>query len=279
MKPDLPNTANAAATAVTTARPRPSKPMPSPSDANRPFWAGCAAGELRLKCCKACGRHQAPTRAACHCGGLAFDWVTVSGKATLFSYTVLHRAPDPAFKDELPYVVAIVEFDDADGGVLSDHDIVADGEDVPPAVREINTAMNVHAFADGGAERAQHRRVKHRALQRAPRNQARGRDDDPVTDVEGRPDGRSHRAIASDDKPLDYNREGHGQGRVEHHTNKCEGRQHDYRSRQAEMAREPRQQHEGDRIRDRRRGDVTDEQPQRLNQRRRQRTHYGRRLA
>jgi uncharacterized OB-fold protein len=40
-----------------------------------------------------------------------FDWVAVSGKARLFSYTVLHRAPDPAFKDELPYVVAIVEFE------------------------------------------------------------------------------------------------------------------------------------------------------------------------
>lgn len=111
MKPDMPKTETAAVTAAAAPRPRPSKPVPSPSDANRPFWAGCAAGELRLKCCKACGRHQAPTRAACRCGGLAFDWVTVSGKATLFSYTVLHRAPDPAFKDDLPYVVAIVEFE------------------------------------------------------------------------------------------------------------------------------------------------------------------------
>jgi hypothetical protein len=92
------------------------KPVPSPNDANRPFWAGCAEGVLRMQRCAACGRHLAPTRAACPCGGMALSWVDTSGRGKVFSYTVVHRAPDPAFKADLPYVIAIVEFDE--GGRL-----------------------------------------------------------------------------------------------------------------------------------------------------------------
>jgi hypothetical protein len=92
------------------------KPIPSPTEANRPFWSGCADGKLRLRCCKRCGKHHAPTRAACTCGGVEFDWVEVSGRGKVFSYTVVHRAPDPAFRAELPYVIVIVEFDE--GGRL-----------------------------------------------------------------------------------------------------------------------------------------------------------------
>lgn len=91
--------------------PPPSKPVPSPTDANRPFFQGCAEGVLRLKRCTACGRQHAPTRAACACGGIAFEWTQASGRGTVFSYTVVHRAPDPAFRADLPYVIAIVEFE------------------------------------------------------------------------------------------------------------------------------------------------------------------------
>jgi uncharacterized OB-fold protein len=92
------------------------KPVPTPTDANRPYWSGCAEGRLRLRRCRHCGRRHAPTRAACSCGGVEFDWVDMSGRGRVFSYTVIHRAPDPAFRAELPYVIAIVEFDE--GGRL-----------------------------------------------------------------------------------------------------------------------------------------------------------------
>ena len=98
------------------AGPPPSKPVPTPTDANRPFFAGCAEGVLRLRRCLKCGRHHAPTRAACDCGSVTFEWVQVAGRGTVFSHTVVHRAPDPAFRADLPYVIAIVEFDE--GGRL-----------------------------------------------------------------------------------------------------------------------------------------------------------------
>jgi hypothetical protein len=44
----------------------------------------------------------------CECGQPDFVWTEVSGDGQVFSYTVLHRAPDPAFRGDIPYVVAIV---------------------------------------------------------------------------------------------------------------------------------------------------------------------------
>jgi flavin reductase (DIM6/NTAB) family NADH-FMN oxidoreductase RutF len=92
------------------------KPIPAPTDNTAPFWSGCAAGELRLRKCAACGVFRSPTRMVCACGATAAEWTAVSGRGTVFSYTVVHRAPDPAFKAELPYVIAIVALDE--GGRL-----------------------------------------------------------------------------------------------------------------------------------------------------------------
>src|SRR5687768_13888412 len=88
------------------------KPVPSPSDANKAFWEGCADGKLRLRKCAKCGKHQAPTRNACGCGSSELQWVETSGRGKVYSFNVLHRAPDPAFRDELPYVIAIVELEE-----------------------------------------------------------------------------------------------------------------------------------------------------------------------
>ena len=48
----------------------------------------------------------------CECGQSDFVWTDASGRGHVFSYTVLHRAPDPAFRDDLPYVVAIVALEE-----------------------------------------------------------------------------------------------------------------------------------------------------------------------
>ena len=35
-----------------------SRPLPQPNADTRPFWDGCAAGELRYQCCDRCGQVQ-----------------------------------------------------------------------------------------------------------------------------------------------------------------------------------------------------------------------------
>jgi len=88
------------------------KPIPSPTEATLPFWAGCASGVLRLRRCTRCDRCRGPSRLVCECGQSDFVWTDASGRGQIFSYTVIHRAPDPAFRAEVPYVVAVVALDE-----------------------------------------------------------------------------------------------------------------------------------------------------------------------
>lgn len=60
--------------------------------ADRTFWDWCGQDELRLQCCTACGEIAWPPVAACEqCGGDAFDWQRMSGKATLVSWCRFER--------------------------------------------------------------------------------------------------------------------------------------------------------------------------------------------
>ncbi len=88
------------------------KPLPSSTDATQPFWQGCSAGILRFRRCNHCGRLRGPSRITCECGQQDHVWVAASGRGRIFSYTVLHRAPDPAFRGDLPYTVAVVALEE-----------------------------------------------------------------------------------------------------------------------------------------------------------------------
>jgi uncharacterized OB-fold protein len=113
------------------------KPLPVINEESRPFWEGCQRHELRLQHCQACGAYQHYPRAlcrACHSDKLA--WETVSGEGTIYSYTVCHRPAGPAFKDDVPYVVALIDLKE---GARMVSNIVTDA---PDAVR-IGQAVRV----------------------------------------------------------------------------------------------------------------------------------------
>jgi hypothetical protein len=89
------------------------KPVPAITGETRPFWEGCAAGELRLQTCQACGRPQFYPRAVCAgCGGTALAWRPSAERGTVHALTVVERAPSPAFRGDVPYVVALVDLDE-----------------------------------------------------------------------------------------------------------------------------------------------------------------------
>lgn len=79
---------------------------------SRPYWEGLAQGELRIQRCATCTRAVFYPRAHCpHCHSDQLSWIVASGKATLYSYTVVHQAFG-AFAEEAPFVVAIVELEE-----------------------------------------------------------------------------------------------------------------------------------------------------------------------
>jgi hypothetical protein len=89
------------------------KPLPTLTDENRPFWDSCRAGRLSLQKCGACSHIRYPISPFCpRCLSADFAWAPVSGRGTVFSYVVFHRAYHPGFKAEVPYNVALVQLEE-----------------------------------------------------------------------------------------------------------------------------------------------------------------------
>lgn len=87
--------------------------LPAITEANRPFWDGCRAGELRLQSCNACGTLRYPESYVCpKCLSAEYTWKATSGRGRLWSWIVMHQRYFPAFADELPYNVAFVHLDE-----------------------------------------------------------------------------------------------------------------------------------------------------------------------
>ncbi len=88
------------------------KPLPKPSPTSRAFWDAAKRHELTLQRCEACGKFIYYPRPRCpYCFSERLGWGRVSGRGTVYSYTVVRRASSRAFADA-PYVLAIVELEE-----------------------------------------------------------------------------------------------------------------------------------------------------------------------
>lgn len=84
---------------------------PTPSALTRPFWEAAARGVLVRQRCVACTTSFYTPQICCpRCLSEEWTWAESTGRGTVYSYTVCHRAPEPGF--EPPYVLAIVDLDD-----------------------------------------------------------------------------------------------------------------------------------------------------------------------
>jgi uncharacterized OB-fold protein len=79
---------------------------PAINPENRPFWEAAAQGKLLIKHCSACGNSHFYPRATCpFCRSPETAWKQASGKAVLYSYTIMRRAA-------VPFVVAYVTLEE-----------------------------------------------------------------------------------------------------------------------------------------------------------------------
>lgn len=79
----------------------------------RAFWDGCAAHELRIRRCEACGAVQALPQEVCPgCGSESVAWHVASGLGTVYSVTTITRAPTDGFRPLVPYAILLVDLDD-----------------------------------------------------------------------------------------------------------------------------------------------------------------------
>jgi len=98
---------------MTQAAKSPRFDLPTIEDESRPFWDGARAGKLMLMGCNACGRAYHYPRPACpHCWSEDVAWREATGRATLYTFSTVHVNDLPPFKEQLPYVVGIVDLEE-----------------------------------------------------------------------------------------------------------------------------------------------------------------------
>ncbi len=86
------------------------KPSPAPTEETEPFWAACREHRLAYQACLACERAQFPPGTICRrCHSDRLEWRSASGAGRVHSFSVVHRAPTPAFAADVPYVLALID--------------------------------------------------------------------------------------------------------------------------------------------------------------------------
>ncbi len=84
-----------------------------PSPETREYWSGIGRRELLLKWCEGCRRAYHPRRIVCTaCGSADLTWRRASGRGVVFTYSEVHRAPQPEFAAAVPYTVGLVELEE-----------------------------------------------------------------------------------------------------------------------------------------------------------------------
>jgi uncharacterized protein len=74
------------------------------------FFDTARKNQLVIKQCDHCALALPPEAAVCTaCGQTSLAWTLASGTGTLVTWTVVHKAPNVAYTDLVPYTVGVVE--------------------------------------------------------------------------------------------------------------------------------------------------------------------------
>lgn len=113
-----------------------------------PWWEGVRQGKLLVQRNPVTGAWQWYPRAHCLDDmSTAPEWVAVSGRGTVFSYTVIHRGHT---RLDAPYICALIELEEGPLMLSQLHDIaledVAIGMDVSVAFIELDASTSLPVF-------------------------------------------------------------------------------------------------------------------------------------
>ena len=127
------------------------KPLPVVDAESQPFWDAAKAHKLVIQQCTGCNQFIFYPRAVCpHCFGDALEWRDVSGEGTIHSFTVARRPAGPAFKDDVPYVIALIDLKEGarmmSNIVTGDVDSVKIGQGVKVVFEDVTGEITLPKF-------------------------------------------------------------------------------------------------------------------------------------
>jgi hypothetical protein len=86
------------------------KPIPVADELSRPFWDAAKARRLEVQRCGSCGYYNHPPRQYCDaCLGQELSFTPVSGRGTIYTFTVMHQRDVAGFEEEAPFINIVVE--------------------------------------------------------------------------------------------------------------------------------------------------------------------------
>ena len=113
---------------------------------NRPFYDGLKAHKLLLWHCNRCGAWYWPKSYCQNHENEPFaanmEWTEASGKGKIFAFNRHHWAFHPGFKDEVPYVYALIELDE--GPLISTTLVGETPDDVHDIGQEVEIVYEDH---------------------------------------------------------------------------------------------------------------------------------------
>jgi uncharacterized OB-fold protein len=122
---------------MTETRSRPENALPAdfaelaPDSWTEPFWLATREHKLVIPRCTNCQTFRFPPSPFCfNCQHQPVELVEVAGTGTVYTYTIARHPVVPMLADNVPYVVAVVELDDAPGVRMIANVVECDPEDV-----------------------------------------------------------------------------------------------------------------------------------------------------
>ena len=90
-----------------------SKPIPALRGEEKVYFDEAKAGRLVYQRCRGCNAAIFYPRSVCPtCMSEELEFVPSAGRGTIYSYTTLYRAGHPAFKDDVPYTIVLVDLEE-----------------------------------------------------------------------------------------------------------------------------------------------------------------------
>lgn len=86
------------------------QPQPVPDEDSLVFWQGCDRNRLLIQQCDACHAFRFPPSPVCpHCMAAFATWREDPGEGCVVTFCIYHsELAGPAWRSELPYVVAVI---------------------------------------------------------------------------------------------------------------------------------------------------------------------------
>ena len=97
----------------------------------QPFWDATKQHRLVAPQCGSCGSFRMPPTPFCpSCQSQSIEWIVLSGRGSVYSYTIVERGIVPGMEAHLPYVPAVIELDGAPGVRLISNVVDVDVADI-----------------------------------------------------------------------------------------------------------------------------------------------------